>query len=194
MTELDRLVFLDVETFGLNTQEDFIIELGFKITDLELNVIDDFQTVIWDSPTFDARFRMLEASTNEESKFVLEMHEKSGLWNEAQAEGATKIEAGVEALHWLTGHGITKEEPLCGSSVQFDREMLREQYPAVHDLFSYRNIDTSTIKELCRRYNPRIYSLLDVMCKPQKLHRVLPDLDDTIAEMGFYSDNFLWTE
>lgn len=188
---LDRFVFVDTEAFGLNPTTDFIIELGFCITDTDLSIIDDFSITIWDTPSYDGRLEALRAGSD---KFVLEMHNKSGLWVDAQAEGATMEFATTEALDWLNGHGIGRGDPLCGSSVQFDRQMLAAQMPAVEQLFSYRNIDCSTIKELCRRVNPRIYELMEQTTQPMKLHRALPDLRDSVNELSYYFDNFLHTE
>lgn len=184
----DRFVFVDVETFGLNPTTDFIIEVGFVIIDTELAVIDDFQTCVWDSPSYDGR---LEALRQGEDKFVLDMHDKSGLWLDAQRTGLVVADAIEKATTWLNGHGVDESDPLCGSSVQFDRSMLAAQMPAIEQRFSYRNIDISTLKELAKRLNPRIAEKLDESTHPKKLHRVLPDLRDSINELAYYCDNFL---
>lgn len=185
---LDRFIFVDLETMGLNPENDPVIELGFRIVDSEsLKTIDDFEVQIWDSPYFDQKWENV-------SEYVKDMHQKSGLYVDgvAQPRGAVTPKIALEmSLDWLHGYGVTKEEPLCGSSVQFDRSMLKEQYPDIHDLFSYRNIDISTLKELCRRLNPDVYERLEEVAPAKKLHRALSDLEDTIAEFRFYRDEFL---
>lgn len=188
MTYLDRLVWCDTETMGLDPIGCPIVEIGFQITDLDLNPIDDFQTTIWSSPYSDTKLVILLA----QDEYVYDMHVTSGLWEEAQSAGISQKTALDRAIDFLERHGISTDDPLCGSSVQFDRLMLAAQYPSIEALFSYRNIDTSTVKELCRRYNPRVYDGLEASTDLKKLHRVLPDLEDTINEFAFYRDNFLF--
>lgn len=194
MNSMDRLVLIDTETFGLNPKSDFIIELGFMIVDMDFNIIDDFQCSIWDSPSYDGRFSSLgymAAQGDKPATLVLEMHNKSGLWSDVQIHGFTVEQAITRATDWLSKHKVGKEDPMVGSSVQFDREMLREQMLPIFDIFSYRNIDTSSIKELCRRFNPGVYAHLDNITQPKKLHRVVPDLQDTLGELEFYRNEFL---
>lgn len=184
---LDRFVWVDLETMGLDPEKDPIVEMGFRITDIDLNTIDDFEVQIWTSPYFDQ-------CRENAIQYVKDMHKQSGIYTDGPhlSTGAVTPEIALgEALDWLRGHGIQKTEPLCGSSVQFDRSMLHEQYPDVEALFSYRNIDISTVKELCRRLNPDVYERLEEVAPAKKLHRVLSDLDDTISEFRFYRDEFL---
>lgn len=197
--QTDRLVIVDTETFGLDYAKDFIIELGFKIVDLDFNIIDDFHALVWDTAKYDRRFAALKKRADDGFKadfYIWNMHDRSGLWKDAREEGLSVDEVSANAITWLESHGIgieSTDDPMVGSSVQFDRMMLLNQMTGVHDHFHYRNIDTSSIKELCRRYNRRVYALLDEYAPKQELHRVLPDIDDTINEFKFYVDNFLWT-
>lgn len=192
---IDRFVFVDIETTGLNHMIELVLEIGVRITDRDLETIDDFDVLIWDTPKHDRKIRDLMANPATNA-FVLDMHsdEKSGLFTAAQSEGVPEDEAERLVADFLRGHGVGPDtkEPMCGSSVQFDRLFLAEQFPVIHNLFSYRNIDTSTIKELCMRLNPKVYEQLEKYTSPQKRHRVLPDLTDTIDELGFYRDNFLY--
>lgn len=184
MTELERMVWVDLETMGLDPSTCPIMEVGFRITDLELNTIDDFEMIVWETPYFDTAW-------DQAVDFVRNMHTASGLLPQCRAQGMGIADAHERLMDWLKGHNIQKTEPLCGSSVQFDRLMLEEQYPEVHDLFNYRNIDISTLKELCRRFNPDVYSQLDQVTNQAKAHRALSDLTDTINEFRFYRDEFL---
>jgi oligoribonuclease len=191
---LDRLIWVDIETFGLDSTVDPILEIGFRTTDLDLETVDDRQLTVWSSPFYDNKLmHLMQKATygDKVAQYVLDMHTKSGLWEECRTSGADPLTAEKEICEWLSGHGIGigEPEPLCGSSVQFDRSFFDAQMPSISDLFSYRNIDISTLKELCRRYNPRIYDLLP---PKQEKHRVLDDLDDTIKEALFYKENFLW--
>lgn len=157
------------------------------ITDLNLKVVDDRQCVIWDSPVYDQFWEHVAFN-------VREMHGKSGLLNECNQFGMHPDAAMEHFYEWLEGHGVKSEteEPMVGSSVQFDRSFLDTNWPAVSNRFNYRNIDISSIKELCKRFNPSVYAKLDEHTSPKKLHRVLPDLHDSIAEFKFYLENFLF--
>lgn len=187
MTGDDRLVFIDVETTGLIPSEGLILEVGVIITDLNLIQKDVFQQAIWDSPSYDKH--VTQATLDE---FVWNMHTSSGLIAEATSEGLPMEAVEDELGEWLEGYGIGKDEPMVGSSVQFDRMWLEMHMPSVFELFSYRNIDISSIKELCRRYNPPVYARLDEVTHPKKAHRVIPDLEDSINELVFYRDNFIF--
>lgn len=187
----DRFVFIDIETTGLDQTVEDVLEIGVRITDRELDTIDEFDVLIWNTPKYDQRLEQLKLVPD---GFVYQMHDKSGLWEAAQGSGVPEDEAERLVADFLRGHGVgpDTEEPMCGSSVQFDRAFLAEQYPVIHNLFSYRNIDTSTIKELCKRLNPKVYEQMEKYTSPQKLHRVIPDIEDTIDELRFYRDNFLF--
>ena len=183
---LDRLVWVDIETTGLDAKGNLLLEVGFKITDLNLETLDEKDWVIWGS-----EYDSFCIESNIDS-FVWEMHRKSGLWHDAKQNGLPPTLAKNQINEWLLGHKISSADPLCGSSVQFDRRWLDVHMPAVTEQFSYRNIDTSSIKELCRRYNPELYAKLDESTNPVKLHRAMSDLDDTVNEFGFYLENFLF--
>lgn len=180
----DRLVWVDMETTGLDPRLEVPLEIGFIITTLNLDVIDQWDCMIWDSPTYDERAL---------DSFIYKMHGPEGslLLEEAQNEGIVAAEAFAEGLDWLNGHGLDGSEPMVGSSVQFDREWLFVHAPEIFSAFHYRNIDWSTVKELCRRYNPSVYSKIDQYTRKRETHRCLPDIEDSITEARFYLDNFL---
>lgn len=188
----DRLVWIDLETTGLNPQEELIVEVGFLITDLNLTQLRGFNQLIW-SEEHDNRLAELRTSRDKDDQFVVDMHDKSGLWMDAAAKGNPIEDVIDHAVAWLRGVGVSTEDPMCGSSVHFDRSFLEEHMVEVFDLFSYRNIDVSSVKELCKRYNPQIYSQLDsAYPNPLKRHRVIPDIQDTVAEFQYYRDEFLF--
>jgi len=189
---VNSLVICDTETFGLSAQNDPILEVGFGIYNLfPLSLKAEWSSVVWmDS------YRPRMDSHRDEDSFIWQMHKKSGLWDEC-IRVSTEIDVTpyhVEGLaaEWLHEQGVSKDDPMVGSSVQFDREMLREQMPEIEKLFSYRNIDISTIKELCRRLNPELYTKLDLEVTNKKAHRVMDDIEDTANELEFYMTNFLF--
>lgn len=197
MLDAPRLIWTDIETFGLDPEKDPIIEVGFVITTPELVIIDTYKDLLW-TPQSEAKLSSMEKAVRDgnsldgDRQFIFDMHTKSELWADARFGGNSEEDATEALVEWLDDHQVNKTEPLCGSSVQFDRSMFDCQMPNVTDFFSYRNIDISTLKELCKRLNPQMYAGLEVDVVPQKRHRVMDDLDDTLAEAAWYFDNFLW--
>lgn len=187
----ERLIWVDLETTGLDPKKEVPLEIGFTITDLDLNILDTFHALIWED--------YFEKVIGQCDPFVEQMHATSGLLVEARDQGRPLDSAVTRLEDWLTEVGVDKSdgdgEPLCGSSVQFDRGWMEEWFPDQVARFSYRNIDISSVKELCKRYNPLMYAKIKEDLEPMKLHRALPDLKDTIAEFEWYRDNFLfWSD
>jgi oligoribonuclease len=201
MTADDRMVWVDIETTGLNPLTEIILEVGFRITDAKnLDTLDEFDILVWEPGFYTKKVEAVLESTDPAVRYVADMHRKSGLWDAAEREGFTMADAEAQLVDWLASHGVhadvpmKERDPLCGSSLHFDRGFLAETFPQVEAAFHYRNIDISTIKELCRRFNRPVYDKLDEYSTKQEKHRVMPDLDDTIGEFRFYRDNFLWIE
>lgn len=203
MTTTDpRFILVDIETTGLTPATEVILEIGMVIADADLEVFDTFETVIWDTPLYDAAKRVLfdkalgntsvSQADQETAQYVVNMHTKSGLWDRCAERGVPLDVAEGEAMDWLKGHGIQPNEPMVGSSVGFDRSFLAEHCPELEELFFYRNIDVSSIKELCSRWNPDLYAKLPVHAPARKLHRAVADCVDTLAELRFYRDNFFF--
>lgn len=202
-TAQDRFVGIDAETSGLFPPESkevpMLLEMGFQIRDAAtLFVIDSFYLPIWDDG-YSTRLVAMRQSDDPQVKYVVDMHDKSNLWTMAARTGVSIGEAEAEFLAYFHEHGITSEvpikarDPLFGSSVQFDRQCLQTFMPGLHGVFHYRNVDISTVKELCQRLNPELYSKLPDHTEKRELHRVQPDLDDTFGEFKFYTQNFLYT-
>lgn len=184
----DHLVWVDLETTGLEPDNDLILEVGFLVTSLDLTAppIASYDTVV--------RYPRPE-TIRYANDFVRDMHKASGLDDSLLAgEGRPLHLIEVEAVEFLKEWVPPQHAPLCGSSVHFDRAMLKSWLPNVEAFFHYRNIDISTLKELSKRLNPRVASRLDEQTSPKKLHRALPDLYDTINEAQFYIDNFLFVD
>jgi oligoribonuclease len=184
------MVWVDLETTSLEPKSGRILEIGIVITDLELNIQATKMQLVWGPEQ--ARMKRLC------SQFILDMHTKSELWDDAQEMGVHDSVAEKTLMNFIREH-IPCDEwaplnigPMCGSTVAFDRNWLREYMPSLEGLFHYRSIDISTVKELCKRWNPRVYSLFRPDGQPT--HRALPDLSDTLKEAGYYKDNFLWED
>lgn len=190
-----RYIWTDIETFGLVPSICPILEVGFIITDGQLNPIDEIEILIWDGDFYEQQCELLvqeAANGSKGSQWVLDQHTKSNLWRDARAVGVQSNDASTILCTFLDKHEVNKE-PLAGSSVHFDREFLSYWMPDIISYFSHRNIDISSLKEIYRRrvasYNRRI--LLPPFPAKRSKHRSLPDIEDTIAEARWYFDNFL---
>lgn len=197
-------VVVDMETSGLSVHADFPLELGIGIYDDDLNELAMNSWLIRDEGW---------RSQLAKNEYVENMHVKNGLiadilslpdeYYEVDAEGkqhTLDFSAHVVSLmswRWLTNDcGLTPNKfPLTGSSVgSLDRSFLREFLSEVHHFFTYRDIDVSSLKELCKRHNPTLYSAmmkLPEFLDTNKKHRVRDDIRASVAELKFYIENFL---
>lgn len=199
----NRWVIVDTETFGLDPREDPIIEVGFLICTLDFEVVTHEEFLLWENGLYDQHFRQLKYKADagdKDAELILKMHTKSGLFDDARGQGAG-VQAALEGiLEWLTLNQITDSQdmsdrdPMVGSTIDFDRSMLRAQMPSVDEQFHYRSVNISSFKETCRRYSPHIYEKLNPYTAPRKAHRVYSDCIDSMKELQFYVDNFIWTE
>jgi len=180
----ERLIWTDIETTGLDPETEGLLEVGFRITDIDLNEEASFHMLVWE-PGYSNILKHTE-------DVVLDMHNKNNLLLDAESIGEPIDVVGEQLQQWLEDMEVTKDEPLCGSSVQFDRDWLTMLFPNSMSMFAHRNIDVSTVKELCKRYNPELFEKLEEDVVPQKMHRVHPDITDTIDLFEYLRDNFLF--
>lgn len=181
-------LFLDIETTGLDPKWDSIIEFGIQGYDDRL-VVAGYHTY---NTLVQPRSTWLDRINGD--PYVQEMHKASGLTEAiSKMKGALLTPADVEAkvLQQLEDLDLKPgTQPICGSSVQFDRLFLAEYMPKLEAWFHYRNIDVSTIKELARRWYP---SLPEPTAKPAARHRVLSDIQDSVNLLKHYRDNVFKT-
>lgn len=186
MKKVER-VWIDYETTGLKATEQAPLEFGIHLTNIWGGSIAEASWLIWDDECY-------EDFKREADPYVRDMHVKSGLWEELESEAATFLPKEVEnlALDFLDKHEVPHGKlPMCGNNVPFDRAFAAEWMPKLEAHFHYRNVDISSVKELCRGLNPRVFEAAPVK---NEQHRVLPDLMETIGEYRHYVDNFFWVE
>src|SRR5215471_14382609 len=160
---------------GLNLGRDALIEVAALVTDPDLNILGDGVDVVIhaDDALLDGMFDV-----------VREMHEKSGLTEQVRASIIGVEEAEDRILSYLTTHvPEPRTAPLCGNSIATDRGFLARYMPRLDAHLHYRMIDVSSIKELCRRWYPRVY-----FGQPSKglTHRALADIRESIRELEYY--------
>jgi len=170
----DRLVWIDCEMTGLDLRHDALIEVAALVTDFELNVLGDGVDVVIKPPA-EALAQMNDV--------VRQMHTGSGLLEELD-EGHTLEEAQQQVLDYVTAHvEAGARPPLAGNTVATDRAFLARDMADIDAFLHYRIVDVSSIKELVRRWYPRVY-----FAAPEKAgnHRALADIRESIEELRYY--------
>jgi oligoribonuclease len=172
----DRIVWVDCEMTGLELGSDALVEVACVVTDAELHELDAGVTVVIRPP--DAPFAAMP-------DVVRDMHTASGLIEEIP-HGTTLEAAEKVVLDYIRSHvPEPRKAPLAGSSVYVDRGFLARDMPELDAYLHYRLIDVSSIKELVRRWYPRVY-----FASPPKRgnHRALADARESIAELRYYRE------
>ncbi|MEU1585445.1 oligoribonuclease [Micromonospora sp. NPDC047644] len=171
----DLLVWIDCEMTGLDLGRDKLIEVAALVTDPDLNVLGDGVDVVIHAD---------EAALEGMPEVVQTMHAKSGLTEEVRRSAVTLAEAEDLVLEYVrTFVKDPRTAPLCGNSIATDRGFIARDMPRLDAHLHYRMIDVSSIKELCRRWYPRVY-----FGQPQKglAHRALADIRESIRELEYY--------
>jgi oligoribonuclease len=174
---LDRLVWVDCEMTGLDLGRDALIEIAALVTDSELRVLDEGIDLVITAP---------EELLDTMLPVVKAMHATSGLTEAVRTSTMTLAAAEQLVLDHLRKHvPDARTVPLCGNSIATDRAFLARDMPELDGFLHYRMVDVSSIKELCRRWYPRVY-----FSQPQKglAHRALADIKESIRELRYYRD------
>jgi oligoribonuclease len=173
-TANEYMVWIDCEMTGLDLDKDELVEVAVIITDSELNIVHKgFEVVI--NPS--------SAALENMGEFVTQMHTNSGLIEEIP-HGVTLEEAEQQVLAYINEHVPEgSKPPMAGNSIGTDRAFIDKYMPLVDERLHYRNIDVSSLKELARRWYPRVY-----FNSPTKDggHRALADITESIRELDYY--------
>ncbi|MDF2846965.1 MAG: oligoribonuclease [Oerskovia sp.] len=172
----DRIVWIDCEMTGLDLGADALVEVAAVVTDSELNVLGEGVDVLITPP---------DEAIEQMGDFVREMHTTSGLLEELPG-GTTMADAQARVLDYIrTWVPEPGKAPLAGNSVGTDKTFLERDMPELVGHLHYRIVDVSSIKELARRWYPRVY-----FASPAKTggHRALGDILDSIDELRYYRE------
>ncbi len=160
---------------GLDLGPDKLIEIAALVTDADLNILGDGVDVVIHAD---------DAALSSMVDVVADMHSRSGLTEEVRASTVDMATAEAMVLDYIGEHvKQPKTAPLAGNSIATDRSFIARDMPALDAFLHYRMIDVSSIKELCRRWYPRIY-----FGQPPKglAHRALADIHESIRELQYY--------
>lgn len=169
------MVWMDCEMTGLRLDSDKLIEVAALVTDSDLNILGEGVDIVIHADD-DALAAM--------PAVVAEMHARSGLTDEARRSTVTLEEAEQRVLDYIREYIPTpRTVPLAGNSIATDRGFIARDMPLLDAHLHYRMVDVSSIKELCRRWYPRIY-----FGQPEKglSHRALADIQESIRELEYY--------
>jgi oligoribonuclease len=171
----DLLVWIDCEMTGLDLARDALIEVAAVVTDPDLKLLDDGIDVVIHAD---------DAALDGMAEVVRQMHERSSLTTAVRESTVTLTQAEDIILDYVRRHvPEPRTAPLCGNSIATDRGFLARDMPRLDAHLHYRMIDVSSIKELCRRWYPRVY-----FGQPAKglAHRALADIRESVRELEYY--------
>ena len=171
----DRLVWIDCEMTGLDLRDDALIEIAVLVTDGDLALLGDGLDIVIHAD---------DAALAAMPDVVRDMHARSGLTEEVRQSVVTVAEAEERVLAYIREHvPEARTAPLAGNSIATDRGFLARDMPELDAHLHYRMVDVSSVKELCRRWFPRVF-----YAKPEKgmAHRALADIYESIRELDYY--------
>lgn len=173
-----NLIWIDLEMTGLVPERHRIIEIATLVTDQNLNVLAEGPMIAVHQP---------EAELAAMDDWNTQQHGKSGLSQRVRDSRVTEAEAEQRTLEFLRAWVPAGKSPICGNSICQDRRFLARWMPNLEKFFHYRNLDVSTLKELCNRWAPHIAKGFS----KESTHLALDDIRDSVAELRYYRQNFL---
>ncbi len=176
--DADCLVWIDLEMTGLRPDIDRILEVALVVTDAVLSPVA--VAPVWVLHQDDSTLAAMDAWNQG-------THGRSGLIDKVKASMLDEVEVEAAALAFLQEHVPARASPMCGNSICQDRRFLARWMPGLEAFFHYRNLDVSTLKELCRRWKPE---LMKGIPKEGK-HEALADVYESIEELRYYREHFI---
>ncbi len=171
----DRLVWVDMEMSGLQPETDRILEIAMIVTDGDLNIVAEGPVLV---------VHQEDAVLNRMDAWNKGTHGKSGLIDKVKASTLTEVDVEAACLAFLKQHVKSSISPMCGNTIHQDRRFMNRYMPKLEAYFHYRNIDVSTIKELCKRWQPEIAKGFS----KQQAHTALADIIESVEELRYYRE------
>ena len=171
----DRLVWVDMEMSGLFPETDRILEIAMIVTDGDLNIVAEGPVLV---------VHQEDAVLDRMDAWNKGTHGKSGLIDKVKASTLSEADVEAECLAFLKQHVKSSISPMCGNTIHQDRRFMNRYMPKLEAYFHYRNIDVSTIKELCKRWQPEIAKGFS----KQQAHTALADIIESVEELRYYRE------
>ena len=173
-----NLIWLDMEMTGLDPDTDRIIEVAVVVTDSQLNVLAE-------GPVF--AIHQSDETLDKMDNWNKGTHGRSGLIDKVKASKVTEADAEAALIAFLKPFVPAGKSPMCGNTICQDRRFMARGMPKLEAFFHYRNLDVSTLKELCRRWKPELASGF----KKHQKHTALADILESIEELKYYREHFI---
>ena len=176
--DANHLVWLDMEMTGLDPERERIIELAMIVTDS--NLVTIAESPVWVVHQSDAQLDAMDDRNKN-------THGKSGLVGRVRASTLDEAAVEAEALAFVQQYVAKGGSPMCGNSIGQDRRFMVRYMPVLEDWFHYRNLEVSTLKELCKRWKPEIAAGF----VKKSDHTALVDIRESIEELKYYREHFI---
>lgn len=173
-----NLIWVDMEMTGLNPDSDRIIEVAVVVTDPQLNILAE-------GPVF--AIHQADEIMDGMDAWNKGTHGRSGLIEKVKNSTVTESEAELALIEFLKKYVPNGKSPMCGNTICQDRRFMARGMPKLESFFHYRNLDVSTLKELCRRWKPELASGF----KKHQKHTALADIIESIEELRYYREHFI---
>lgn len=168
-----HLIWMDLETTGIDDRSCSILEIATIITDKDLNTVEEGPVLIIHQP---------ETVLRKMDQWCVDQHGSSGLIEASRKSKISLAEAEAQTLTFVKKHCLKGKAPLCGNSIGFDRRFAMHHMPKLNSYLDFRNVDVSTIKGLVYRWYPGV---VEKNVK-KATHRALDDIRESIEELRFY--------
>jgi oligoribonuclease len=173
-----NLIWLDLEMTGLDPKLHKIIEIATIVTDSDLNILAEGPVIAIYQP---------QSELDKMDGWNVKHHGDSGLIERVKASHCNESDAQRMTLNFLSQWVSAGQSPICGNTICQDRRFLVETMPLLASYFHYRNLDVSTLKQLCQLWAPDIAK----QHVKESTHTALNDIRDSIAELRFYRDHWI---
>ena len=172
-----HLIWVDMEMTGLRPEVDRIIEVAVVVTDSRLEVLAQGPVLAIHQP--DSVLAAMDA-------WNTATHGRSGLTDRVRASTVTEADAQAQLIAFLRAWVPAGKSPMCGNSICQDRRFMARTMPELEAYFHYRNLDVSTVKELCKRWRPEVARAF----AKRSAHTALADIEESIDELRHYREHF----
>lgn len=168
-----RLIWIDLEMTGLDTDDDTILEIATIVTNSDLKVLAE-------GPVCAIRQdnKVLQAMDD----WNRSHHTDSGLWQRVINSPYDMREAELVSIRFIEQWVEKGASPMCGNSICQDRRFLHRLMPELLGWFHYRNLDVSTLKVLASHWMPAATALYHKTNR----HEALSDIRESIKELRYY--------
>ncbi|MDP3843590.1 MAG: oligoribonuclease [Oxalobacteraceae bacterium] len=173
-----NLIWVDMEMTGLDPDHDRIIEVAVVVTDAQLNILAE-------GPVF--AIHQSDATMNGMDKWNQGTHGRSGLIERVKTSTVSEADAESALIDFLKHFVPAGKSPMCGNTICQDRRFMARGMPKLETFFHYRNLDVSTLKELCKRWKPEIATGF----KKHQKHTALADILESVEELRYYREHFI---